>query len=217
LTELPVGPLGIDRVVMTGDNDFNLASSDQNVAAGGTLTIDAQPLGAGHHVQFDGSAETNGSFVFFGGPGDDIFIGGAGDDRIAGGHGSDRLTGGGGADTFVYSGAGDSTGHGYDTILDFNPASDHIDLPTEVTGFAAPVGHGSLSTATIDGDLSAVMTGLGAHQAAWFAPDAGDLAGKIFLIVDANGIAGYQPGEDYVIAVAGAPLADLTSHTGIFV
>ena len=59
--------------------------------------------------------------------------------------------------------------------------------------------------------------GLGAGQAVWFAPDAGDLAGTIFLVVDANGIAGYQAGEDYVFAVAGAPLADLTGHTDIFV
>jgi len=52
------------------------------------------------------------------------------------------------------------------------------------------------------------LSGLGASQAAWFAPDSGDLAGQIFLIVDANGIAGYQEGGDYVFAVNGAPLAD---------
>jgi|GEM_PF-782074 len=46
---------------------------------------------------------------------------------------------------------------------------------------------GSLSIATFDDDLAAVLTGLERGQAVWFAPDAGDLAGQIFLIVDGNG------------------------------
>jgi hypothetical protein len=36
-------------------------------------------------------------------------------------------------------------------------------------------------------------------EAVLFKADAGDLAGKLFLIVDENGTAGYQAGQDYVI------------------
>jgi hypothetical protein len=35
-----------------------------------------------------------------------------------------------------------------------------------------------------------------------FKPSSGDLAGRVFLIVDANAAAGYQAGEDYVMEMA---------------
>ena len=66
-------------------------------------------------------------------------------------------------------------------------------------------------------DLATALADLGAAQAVWFAPDSGDLAGQIFLIVDGNDLPGYQPGEDFVFAIGGAPLADLTGHTDIFI
>jgi hypothetical protein len=62
-----------------------------------------------------------------------------------------------------------------------------------------------------------LLGGLGPSQAIWLSPDSGDRAGEIFLVVDGNGQAGYQAGQDYVFAVAGSPLADLTGHGGIFV
>jgi hypothetical protein len=37
------------------------------------------------------------------------------------------------------------------------------------------------------------------HHAALFKADAGSHSGQTFLVVDANGIAGYQAGEDFVI------------------
>jgi hypothetical protein len=40
---------------------------------------------------------------------------------------------------------------------------------------------------------------LGIGQAAAFQAISGDMAGRIFGIVDANGIAGYQAGEDFVV------------------
>lgn len=214
---LPAQPPGIDQVVVDAGHDYNLIATDAQVAAGETLTIDAMRLGIGGRIIFDGSAERDGSFVFFGSGQGDTFLGGAGDDRIAGLGGADTLRGGGGSDSFVYTSATDSSGPGYDTIADFTPGVDHIDLVETVAGFAAPIATGALSTASFNADLGAVLGGLGAGQAVWFAPDAGDLAGKIFLIVDGNGVAGYQAGEDYVMAVAGAPLAALTGHTDIFV
>jgi Ca2+-binding RTX toxin-like protein len=213
---LSSNPAKVGQVLLAPGHDYVLAADDDFVAAGQSLTVDGQALGVGH-VMFDGSAETDGRFAFYGGDADDYFFGGAGADSIRGLGGADVLSGGAGGDTFVYAGAGDSSGAGYDLLADFDPAVDRIDLPGTVTGFAAAVTSGALSDASFDDDLGAALGALGARQAVWFAPDAGDLAGQIFLVVDGNGIAGYQEGEDFVFGIAGSPLADLTGHTGFFV
>ena len=215
--DLPGQAFGLDSIVAHAGNDYNLVANDNNVDAGDTLTVNGMPLGADNHIMFDGSAETDGRFEFLGSAGDDFFFGGGGDDRILGLGGADSLTGGGGSDIFVYSSARESSGADYDTIADFDPAADRIDLPGAVAGFGDTIEGGSLSTATFNDDLAAVLAGLGAAQAVWFAPDSGDLAGQIFLIVDGNDQPGYQPGEDFVFAVGGAPLEDLTGHTDIFI
>lgn len=208
---------GIDNLVVLGGNSYNLFLADDFVAAGHTLTVDGMPLGADDHLIFDGSAERDGRFVFLGGAGNDSFIGGAGDDRIVGLGGADMLAGGGGSDVFTYTSAGESSGPAYDTLADFDPVHDRIDLPGSVSGFGPTISAGTLSTATFDADLSALLGGLGPSQAVWLSPNEGDLAGTVFLVVDGNGQAGYQAGQDYVFAVAGSPLADLTGHGGIFV
>jgi Ca2+-binding RTX toxin-like protein len=207
----------VDTIIARPGHDYNLIASDDDVAAGATLAIDAMPLADTGRMIFDGSAETDGRFVFYGSELGDVFFGGAGDDRMLGLGGADILSGGGGSDTFVYNGAGQSSGPGYDTLADFQAGVDHIDLLGAVSGFGAAIAGGTLSFGSFNDDLDAVLGGLGPSQAVWFAPDAGDLAGQIFLIVDANGIAGYQEGEDYVFAVAGSSLADLTGHTDIFI
>jgi Ca2+-binding RTX toxin-like protein len=214
---IPGQPQDIDNVVLRAGNDYNLVVGEDHVAPGETMTVNGMPLGAGNHVIFDGSAESDGSFVFFGSQAGDSFIGGAGDDRIVGLGGADTLAGGGGADRFVYTGADESTGGNYDTLADFDPTADRIDLLSGVASWGTAITSGTLSQASFGTDLGAAMAGLEAAQANWFAPDAGDLAGTIFLVVDANGVAGYQEGEDYVFAVAGSPLADLTGHTDIFI
>jgi Ca2+-binding RTX toxin-like protein len=71
--------------------------------------------------------------LLLGTSGADTLTGGPGADIIYGGGGADTLTGGGGADTFVYRAASDApapknTAGTYETITDFNPATDHIDL-----------------------------------------------------------------------------------------
>ncbi|HEY0111669.1 MAG TPA: bluetail domain-containing putative surface protein, partial [Allosphingosinicella sp.] len=66
---------------------------------------------------------------------------------------------------------------------------------------------GSLSTASFDSDLEAAMNGtLDASEAVLFTANSGDLAGRLFLVVDENGTAGYQAGEDYVIELANTPV-----------
>jgi len=59
-----------------------------------------------------------------GGFGNDHLSGGPGDDILSGGGGDDRLVGGGGADTFVFG----AVDQGRDTIADFDPAQDVIDV-----------------------------------------------------------------------------------------
>jgi hypothetical protein len=209
--------MDLDQLTLVAGNDYNLIADANSVAAGQTLVIDGHALGAGDHVAFDGSAVTAGSFTFLGGAGDDRFFGSAGDDNVRGLGGADTLTGGGGSDTFVYLAAGDSTGTSYDTLADFNPAQDKIDLPGTVTGFDTAIQNGSLSAGSFNADLGAALAGLGAGHAVVYAPNAGDLAGKIFLVVDGNGVAGYQAGEDYVFALPATTLADLSAHPNFFI
>ena len=67
-----------------------------------------------------------------GGLGQDMMYGGAGADRLIGGAGNDTLSGGAGADVFVLA-----TRSGADTVTDFAPGVDTLDLrATAVTSFA---------------------------------------------------------------------------------
>jgi Ca2+-binding RTX toxin-like protein len=216
-----IGGLGLDpnidyfeQIVFLGGASYTLSSADSNIGKGHSLTIDAMPLGANDGLGFDGSAESDGRFVFQGGAGADHFTGGGGDDLIYGLGGADTLTGGAGADRFAYTSVSESTGAHYDTIADFHFGEDVIDLPVTVTALDSAVGHGSLSTASFDADLSAALdaSALGAGHAVLFTADQGELSGQTFLVVDANGQAGYQAGEDYVIHLANQPPADLSGH-----
>lgn len=65
-----------------------------------------------------------------GGPGKDRLVGTPGDDQFIGGGGADRLTGGAGEDVFSYTAMGDAR----DTLLDFTPGADRIDLRVLLAG-----------------------------------------------------------------------------------
>ena len=64
-----------------------------------------------------------GKDTLLGGSGNDRVKGGPGNDRISGGPGNDHLTGGPGSDTFIFN-----RDNGNDTIFDFTPGTDRIDL-----------------------------------------------------------------------------------------
>jgi Ca2+-binding RTX toxin-like protein len=209
---------GVEQLILIGGFDYGLIGNDGDVASGDVLTVIGTSLGSGHHLDFDGSAELDGAFAFLGGAGGDHFTGGAGNDDFHGLGGADVLAGGGGADVFHYGSASESTGAAHDSLVGFDFAADRIDLPGAVTGFDAKVGHGALSTSSFDADLAAAFgsANLGANHAAWFTPDSGDLAGQTFLIVDGNGVAGYQAGQDFVFHMSEPPPPDL-SGVGFFV
>jgi hypothetical protein len=103
-----------------GDLSYQITTHDGNVAAGARMTIDATSLRAGERLNFDGSAETDGSFRIFGGRGNDVLIGGAGNDIIRGGGAGDTIYGGGGNDTFVFRSIEDSNSSSVDGIQDFS-------------------------------------------------------------------------------------------------
>jgi Ca2+-binding RTX toxin-like protein len=66
-----------------------------------------------------------------GSAGDDVFKGGAGNDKLAGIGGNDRLTGGKGSDAFVFNAKLDAK-RNVDTIADFNPKDDSIQLENKI-------------------------------------------------------------------------------------
>jgi hypothetical protein len=179
------------------DYDYDLRTHDLNLAQGVQMTVDGGQLGAAEELVFDGSAELDGTFRIFGGAGADSLTGGAGSDMLLGAAGKDYLKGGGGADVYSYRGASDSTSTGYDTIDGFEFGSDTLDLPGDHDD-CGRIG-GALSLASFDSDMAAAMAGLSAGHASFLEVTAGDLAGHLFLVVDQNGIAGYQAGEDFVI------------------
>ena len=59
----------------------------------------------------------------------------------------------------------------------------------------------SKELASFDADLTSALTPakLGSHHAMLFNPNAGGLAGQTYLVVDINGVAGYQAGHDLVL------------------
>ena len=185
--------VNVEKITLAAGHSYKLTTNDATVAAGKTLTVDGSTLGLGEVLTFNGSAETDGSFI------------------IIGGADGDSLTGGSGADTFVYKSAAASTSTHYDTISGFDFSKDSFDIPGgsgTITAIDTKLSTGSLSTTSFDSDLTAALTGiLGAHHAMLFTPDGGTLSGKTFLVVDTNGTAGYQAGQDLVIR--------LTNNSGV--
>lgn len=182
----------------TGFN-YDITVHDGNVAAGQTMSYNASRLAEHERFTFNGSAELDANLVIFGGAGMDYLIGGAGQDVITGGSGKDVLVGGGGADTFRLRSAAQSSGSACDQIIGFDCRSDRFDLAGELPTSREAITAGSLSSGSFDTDLAAALDQfLAAREVIVFTADAGDLAGRIFLVVDGNGQAGYQSGEDYV-------------------
>lgn len=127
---------------------------------------------------------------------------------IVGGASSDVLTAGGATDIFGYNLVSESTGPTYDKIAGLNFSIDRFDVSAAAGSILAidlPA-TGSLSTATFNVDLAAGLPAakLAAHDAALFTASAGTLSGQTFLVIDANGVAGYQANLDLVMNLTGA-------------
>jgi hypothetical protein len=142
-----------------------------------------------------------GQDTLIGHDGNDRLVGGRGHDILIGGEGRDWLQGGAGADAFVFATASDSTGREFDTLENANFDVDLFDVGSAVTGIDATIGEGTLRGRFFDADLAAAVdeSHLAANHAVLFTPDAGGQGGHAFLVVDLNGAAGYQSGDDLVL------------------
>jgi Ca2+-binding RTX toxin-like protein len=182
-------------ILMLADGfSYSIATGDATVAAGQTLTVKGVALKGANTLHFDGSAETDGSFVLDGGQGNDVLHAGAGTDTLYGDLGADTLTGGAGSDTFVYKAAAESAGGSYDIITDFDASHDEIALPFTIRAIDPTQTAASLNQLPTAFDAAH----LGAHHAALAI-----VGTNTFLVVDANGTAGYQSGADILIDVTG--------------
>ena len=160
----------------------------------------------------DGSG---GSDVLLGGAGADTLAGGAGNDRIQGGGGADNLAGGADADIFTYLAASDSTAAAFDTITDFQPTLDKIDLgalaPTSVS-FATSGGFTTVTAQTADGSLTIRVNGLVGQSDVITAPKSAIVEGTdtsevIFAIVSGSQLNGHG-GDDVLDGSNGNDVLD---------
>ena len=151
--------------------------------------------------------------------GNEILDGGRGRDFLTGGAGADHIHGGRGADVFVYHAASESGGGVYDTIDDFNVHQDTLIVPHIVQGLNDSVDAGTSHSNNVDANLAAafdadhldsyhagvatVYVDLGLHPtpSTGYAQPDGPIFKETFLVVDVNGVAGYQAGEDLAIRI----------------
>jgi Ca2+-binding RTX toxin-like protein len=184
----------IETVALDGDGaNINLGA---NTSTSGPMTIDAS--GVTGNAVLDASNVVDGSMTLVGGVGDDTITGGAGNDILEGGLGADTLDGGGGSDTFMLGQAGDAI----DTVVGFNGQTDTLNFANGVTNVGHSLLGGIASNVT---DVAGLATGsLGANEAMVIKPLLGALGGDTFMVVDQNGIAGFQQGQDLVVQLVNA-------------
>ena len=217
--------VNVQMLQLAAGHSYDLVMNAATVAEGQTLTVQGSALGASDNLTFDGSAVTDGgSFTIRGGAGNDTLTGGSGNDLIYAGSGANILTGGGGVDQ-LYAGAGADT-FAYDAVseLDQHDARHDQRLQHErrqdrFAQWACECDrcrHGRDDGTFVESDFDANLaqyigaSQLAAHGAVLYTPNAGGLAGQTFLIIDENGVAGYQSGQDLVIHLtSGMNLAGL--------
>ena len=122
--------------------------------------------------------------VLNGGAGNDVLKGGDGNDILIGGPGNDIMTGGDGNDTFVWQ-KGDT---GHDTVTDFTPGSDKLDLSQLLQGEHA-------TAASLDDYLHFKVSGTGEN---------------VVSTIEVSSVAGAAPTQ--TIDLAGV---DLAQHYGV--
>jgi len=194
---------------LQGGFSYKLTLNAANVVAGQALYVDGSDLGATDTLVFNGSHVTSGTLTSVGGAGNDTLTGGGGTNIFNGGGGADILNAGTGTDTFIYGAVSDSTSTSHDSIVGFNALTDQFSLQNLLQNPNAidpTVTSGALTSANFDANLAHVLgaSQLHAGDAVLFTPNAGNQAGHTFLVIDENGTAGYQAGQDLVIELTNA-------------
>ena len=132
--------------------------------------------------------------------GDDILWGGINAE-------SDILEPGTGADTIVVRETRESTSLWYDLVIGMNLDEDVFDIGFVPTAVSRLEG-GRLRAVRFGDDLAAILDPdiLGVGEAILFDPSRGSFESPrtLFLVVDTNGVAGYQDGFDIVIGLESA-------------
>lgn len=173
---------------ITGGNGVAITTGDASTHITNSNTITGAILfGAGDDFY---SATDHVGATINGGAGNDTISGGFGADTITGGLGLDKMAGGGGHDNFVFNAVAESTGKlaQVDVITHFEFNKDTITANgTAVTSFDHIT-----SVSQLEAGHAAIMQG----------PHGGD---TYYLVIDENGVAGYQAGADYEIQLK-APL-----------
>lgn len=137
---LPDGSrLTLDKIfVASGTDDVMLRANGPGELLHGGAGNDVVATVGGTNLLFGGA----GNDILSGGSGNDYLFGGSGDDRLVAGLGDDWMKGGPGADTFAFG----SSRLGHDTIADFEPGADHLQVAYELAGSA----NGVLANTTAD-------------------------------------------------------------------
>jgi hypothetical protein len=123
----------VEAIVLAAGHNYLLTANDGNVASGATMTINGEALGAGNFVNFDGSAETNGTY------------------HLEGGAGNDTLTGGALADTFILNKGGNDTVNG-------GAGDDYIQFGTSFTAADTVNGGAGNDRIVLEGNYAAGVT-----------------------------------------------------------
>ena len=126
-----------------------------------------------------------------GSTGRDALTGTAGDDVITGGDGADTLTGGAGADVFVYR----SLREAGDTITDFAPGTDRVDLKALLLG----IGY-SGTNPVADGYLKLVSTTLGTSVQIDTDGTAGPAIARPIVLLKNVATNTLNTGRDFIVA-----------------
>jgi Ca2+-binding RTX toxin-like protein len=206
--------VNVEMLILGDGQNYQFSTHDANVGAGATLTVDYSAVGVDNNF-FDGNDETDGSFHIICGAGNGQYVGGAGNDVMVAGSGitalwglggADDLTGGTAADQFSYFSPTESVSAAYDTIHSLDFDEDVFYMFGGAPNIAGPVS-GTLSAISFDSDLAAAVGAgqMGVNDALIFTATGGTLTGRSFLVVNADGSAGYATGDTVI---------DITGYTG---
>jgi len=154
----------IEAIVLLGNFSYQITTNDGNVAAGGVLKVQATQLGAGNSLVFNGSAETDGSFLVFGSNGNDTLTGGQGDDGFYFGPGqytaADTVNGG--------AGTNDQLGLDGDYTLTLGSNVTNVEVVVLLPGPAGTPNHFNVNTSDVFVGAGQTMTIFGLQTSTGF-------------------------------------------------